>query len=384
MEKTVACIKCGKQQPVLNNICTDCGTALISAEGEESGVGLTSAPERGGTRREGRPRNDYWAAVIVGCITLLLILGPLLMDRMTPAQAELFQKFMFIFLLITFIVGAVLAVFLPARWLVREWKAKKILDAQAVPVLTGAEYAGLMGKNAERYISTFRKFRRENGTVRFAFTWHWPAFFVPWIWMLYRKLKGWSVALVFPFFVLPVIALAPLLVQGYYQWLYAPDNYSGLKLVLAVVIANSFWAVTANFIYFHSIHGTADRLICIRRLYSACMVTGALAVLMHIALPQFDAMPQRARDSAAVSDLRNCRTALEAYYADHNRYPSTLEEASCQTSKNVKLVATRLKKDAYTLFSYNQIWARYEFKGESEMPNIYRRPWNSSEEWQTY
>jgi hypothetical protein len=48
-----------------------------------------------------------------------------------------------------------------------------------------------VGPNAEVYAGKFREF----GTTaesRFAATWHWPAFFVPFFWAIYRKL--WSFA----------------------------------------------------------------------------------------------------------------------------------------------------------------------------------------------
>jgi hypothetical protein len=52
------------------------------------------------------------------------------------------------------------------------------------------DYTAFIGKHAEKYLSTFEKFH-VNGTDTFRLTWHWPAFFIPFWWMLYRKLYHW-------------------------------------------------------------------------------------------------------------------------------------------------------------------------------------------------
>ncbi len=47
------------------------------------------------------------------------------------------------------------------------------------------------------------------------------------------------------------------------------------------------------------------------------IVIAIIGILAAIAIPQFSAYRTRAYNSAALSDLRNCRTAMEAYYADN-------------------------------------------------------------------
>ncbi len=45
-----------------------------------------------------------------------------------------------------------------------------------------------LGPNADRYLTTFKKFMGPAGP-QFAMTWHWPAFiFEPFLWFLYRKM----------------------------------------------------------------------------------------------------------------------------------------------------------------------------------------------------
>ncbi len=52
------------------------------------------------------------------------------------------------------------------------------------------------------------------------------------------------------------------------------------------------------------------------------IVVAIIAILAAIAIPQFSAYRQKAYNSSAVSDLRNTKTALEAYYADNQTYPN--------------------------------------------------------------
>jgi type IV pilus assembly protein PilA len=51
------------------------------------------------------------------------------------------------------------------------------------------------------------------------------------------------------------------------------------------------------------------------------IVVAIIAILAAIAIPQFGAYRIKAYNSAAEADLRNLKTALEAYYADAQNYP---------------------------------------------------------------
>ena len=50
-------------------------------------------------------------------------------------------------------------------------------------------------------------------------------------------------------------------------------------------------------------------------------VTAIISALAAVAIPQFSSYRAKSYNSAAVSDLRNVKTALEAYYEDHEEYP---------------------------------------------------------------
>ena len=51
------------------------------------------------------------------------------------------------------------------------------------------------------------------------------------------------------------------------------------------------------------------------------IVVAIIGILAAIAIPQFASYRQKAYNSAAQSDLKNSKTALESYFADAQQYP---------------------------------------------------------------
>ena len=51
------------------------------------------------------------------------------------------------------------------------------------------------------------------------------------------------------------------------------------------------------------------------------IVIGVIGILAAIAIPQFAFYRQKSFNAAALSDLRNVKTHLEAYFADYKYYP---------------------------------------------------------------
>ena len=51
------------------------------------------------------------------------------------------------------------------------------------------------------------------------------------------------------------------------------------------------------------------------------IVVAIIAILAAIAIPQFSNYRKKAYNSTAVSDLRNGKTSLEAFFADMQTYP---------------------------------------------------------------
>ena len=52
------------------------------------------------------------------------------------------------------------------------------------------------------------------------------------------------------------------------------------------------------------------------------IVVAIIGILAAIAIPQFSAYRARGYNASAASDLRNFKTAMEAYQADFQMYPS--------------------------------------------------------------
>jgi type IV pilus assembly protein PilA len=50
-------------------------------------------------------------------------------------------------------------------------------------------------------------------------------------------------------------------------------------------------------------------------------VTSIIGVLAAVALPQFASYRTKSYNSATISDLRNAKNVLEAYYEDYQCYP---------------------------------------------------------------
>lgn len=56
--------------------------------------------------------------------------------------------------------------------------------------ITDEEFAHFLGQNADYYIPKFRKFSNEG----FSVTWNWSAFFFEFVWVAYRKMYLWALA----------------------------------------------------------------------------------------------------------------------------------------------------------------------------------------------
>jgi hypothetical protein len=82
------------------------------------------------------------------------------------------------------------------------------------------EYRTFIRRNADYYLNKFRNFQ-STGTDSFAVTWNWPAFWLGFAWMLYRKMYLWATVAFF-------IALTPV----------------GFPLTMIG------WGITCNYLYY--------------------------------------------------------------------------------------------------------------------------------------
>jgi type IV pilus assembly protein PilA len=52
------------------------------------------------------------------------------------------------------------------------------------------------------------------------------------------------------------------------------------------------------------------------------IVIAIIGILAAIAIPQFNSYRSRSYNAGALSDMKNIQTAMEAYYVDHQKYPT--------------------------------------------------------------
>lgn len=55
------------------------------------------------------------------------------------------------------------------------------------------------------------------------------------------------------------------------------------------------------------------------------IVVAIIGILAAIAIPQFSAYRAKAYNSSATSDLKNFKTSMEAFFADNQQYPDTIQ-----------------------------------------------------------
>ena len=80
-----------------------------------------------------------------------------------------------------------------------------------VPVYSEEEYmAFFIGPNSEKYLNKFKGFAQSEG---FSASWHWPAFLVPFFWLLYRKFYLLAVGVFFLSFV-PLVNIGVYIAMG--------------------------------------------------------------------------------------------------------------------------------------------------------------------------
>jgi Tfp pilus assembly protein PilE len=105
-------------------------------------------------------------------------------------------------------------------------------------------------------------------------------------------------------------------------------------------------------------------------------ISGFVGLMVHTSMNQFSEYRVKSFNAAALSDLRNAKTTVEAYYADNSKYPTSLPEPSyvSKESKAVHIVY-RLKVDGqqYTITSEHENGNK-TYASNSEKPQIFFKP----------
>jgi predicted Zn finger-like uncharacterized protein len=172
-----------------------------------------------------------------------------------------------------------------------------------------------IGSNAPHYLERFKKFTAF-GASDFAATWHWPAFFVPWLWFLYRKLYLWSL-ISFVTGLIPLVNLA----------------------------ARIAWGITANYLFYKHAHRKISRCKELSRRRPAMPLNQTLrkqggvhnwvwgfsalpliGIVAAIAIPQFSAYRTRAFDAQAKAAVQQVADAQQIYHQRNHQYADSIEQ----------------------------------------------------------
>ncbi|MGD9686838.1 MAG: lysozyme inhibitor LprI family protein [Desulfobacter sp.] len=148
--------------------------------------------------------------------------------------------------------------------------------------------------------------------------WSWGAALLNWIWAIGNKVWIGLLALI------PVVSIVMFFVLGFKgrEWAWKSGQWESVDHFNRVQKKWSQWAVGLTLVGF------------------------IIGIIGAVAMPQFSNYRTKGHNSAAMSDLKNAKTNLEAYFADNQRYPDTLEASKFVPSKNVYIKCSILP-DAY-------------------------------------
>lgn len=79
-----------------------------------------------------------------------------------------------------------------------------------------------------------------------------------------------------------------------------------------------------------------------------------IGILAAIAIPQFASYRQKAFNSAAMSDLKNCLTQTQSYYADYQTYPTQSGQMTCGAADGVAVYYRSLGPEDFQIITFHQ------------------------------
>ncbi|MBU1425855.1 MAG: DUF2628 domain-containing protein [Gammaproteobacteria bacterium] len=215
-----------------------------------------------------------------------------------------------------------------------------------VPVSEEEYYKAVIGpKNQDYYLDHFSRF---DDAGKVGPTWHWPAFFVTFYWLLYRKM--WLNALIY--FFLPYIIMIPLGIIGAVL-----GNAAGGVIILGYLLyfAAVFIGIPmyANALYYRQCNkiidevrasshhtqrqlgelsgkGGTSKVVIIAILILSFI--GFLGILAAVAIPAYQDYTMKARTSQALNIGRAAENFVDDYYSQYSSIPRSLEATNFASS----------------------------------------------------
>lgn len=206
--------------------------------------------------------------------------------------------------------------------------------------VTRQNFEAMVGpKNQHYYLPRFEAFE---ATGKTSLGWHWPAFFITFYWLLYRKM--WLAALLY--FILPYVVTTALGVvgavvgeQGQMLVLGGYGVYCLAILLLPPMLANGLYyrhcqskirKAEAQYPerqrllgYLQAKGGTSNVILFVVLIFGLIAVIGILAA---IALPAYQQYTQKAKLMQVYHSGQSVTQELSLYYAEHQALPDNLSQ----------------------------------------------------------
>jgi hypothetical protein len=203
--------------------------------------------------------------------------------------------------------------------------------------LTDSYKAVIGPKNQDYYLRHFSRFDAQG---KAGITWHWPAFFVTFLWLLYRKmwvhaLLDWMLPLILA---IPVgIISAVLGEQGLYV---AIPLYIAVLLFLPPMLANALYyrhckkkiaesRTSSNDAQWQlgELSGKGGTSNAVMIFFLIFIFIAVIGILAAIAIPQFVAYKNRASLAQAVQTGKSATEYVTNYYYQNKQIPFDIKES---------------------------------------------------------
>lgn len=219
----------------------------------------------------------------------------------------------------------------PARTAAAAEPQRRLTEPAALDGFDEEAWRAVIGpKNQDWYLERFRIHHDEGGGLRAG--WHWPALFITWYWLLYRKMWGWAVGYIaasYAYLVLiafaaglhPVLGLVAL--AGYFVLppLYATSLY--YRRCARLVTRESQGVSRDRFLgRLEGAGGTARVIVFVVIFFVSIGLVGMLAA---IALPAYQDYVHRAKVAEAAVFARSQVTFASEAFTRTGRFPDLLQ-----------------------------------------------------------
>lgn len=221
------------------------------------------------------------------------------------------------------------------------------LTAETSPATDEFYKAAIGPKNQDYYLRHFAHF---DSAGKIGVSWHWPAFFVSFYWLLYRKM--WLNALIYfflPYFFMFLVGFAAAVGGG------SSDTIIGIGYLVywaAIIVLPPLYA---NALYYKhckskilEVRASSDNVqrqlgelsakggtsnVAVIILLMIFVFVAIIGILAAIALPAYQDYLARARLTEAMGVVgAPAKVSVAEYYEEHRQFPNSLEQAGLPKS----------------------------------------------------